>query len=65
MRAAPVSLRLSPAPGSFAGPDREWLWVRAHTAGAELEERGAINVRCLDGVDIPSLSVDHFDGKSM
>jgi hypothetical protein len=25
----------------------------------------AINVRCLDGVDIPSLSVDHFDGKSM
>lgn len=25
----------------------------------------AINVRCLDGVDVQSLSVDHFDGKSI
>ena len=40
-----------------------------HPFGEGLDPAGnpmaAINVRCLEGVDFPSLPVDHFDGRAL
>ena len=40
-----------------------------HAFGEGADPKGnamaAINVRCLDGVDLPSLPVQHFDGRSV
>ena len=40
-----------------------------HPFGAGSDSAGnhmaAINVRCLDGVDLTSLPVDHFDGRAL
>jgi len=29
------------------------------------EAMAAINIRCLEGVDLPSIPVTHFDGRSL
>ena len=36
-----------------------------HGAGPQGGEMYAINVRCLDGVDVTKLEVKHYDGKSL
>jgi hypothetical protein len=40
-----------------------------HSYGEGADPQGnkmaAVNVRCLDGVDLASISVQHFDGRSM
>jgi len=37
----------------------------AHGAGPDGKEMVAVNTRCLDGVDLGSLKVNQFDGRSM
>jgi hypothetical protein len=40
-----------------------------HPFGEGVDEKGnataAVNIRCLDGVDLDSIPVNHFDGRSL